>query len=187
MHIEAPPAPALSYTFTWDRKEFARFYRQLVRHARLSGFAKLATRLFPLLIAFTTLDTAYVAATRGIGAASGMIPWALVLLFWLGLFRLFTPGIVARQWEKQNCCVAHPMTRSLADDGLRVHCSMRDMKLAWPGIRRVVETKEFLIFFQTDRCAHYLPKRAIGSADELQRVRDFLIRHTPVQKAKDAV
>jgi hypothetical protein len=76
------------------------------------------------------------------------------------------------------------MTRELDDDGLRIHCSMRDMKLAWPGIRRVVETREFLIFFQTERCAHYLPKRAVGGPAELQRVRDFLIRHTPVQQAK---
>lgn len=184
MHIDAPPAPALSYTFGWDRQEFARFYRQLTRHARLGVFANLCIWAFVAMTVFNAAYTAYVAATRGFAAAAGMMPWVLMMVLYVAFFRLFTPFWIARKWERQNCCSAHPTTRELDEDGLRVRCSMRDMKLAWPGIRRVVETKEFLIFFQTERCAHYLPKRVVGGAAELQRVRDFLIRHAPLQRAK---
>ncbi|HSU14911.1 YcxB family protein [Longimicrobium sp.] len=184
MQLEASPAPALSYTFAWDRREFARFYRAHTRHARLGVVANLCIWGFVAMTAFNVLYTAYIAATRGIGTAAGMLPWVLMMVAYVAYFRLFAPAMVARRWEKQNCCAAHPTTRELSDDGLRIHCAMRDTKLAWPAIRRVVETKEFLIFFQTERYAHYLPKHALGGAAELQRVRGFLIRHTPVQSEK---
>lgn len=184
MQLETPAAATLSYTFSWDRKEFVRFYRALHRHARLGAINRIILRGVGVCAAGAVLLIVFLLATGRHEAASAAFPWTLIVLFWASMFRLLAPRSAAKQWEKQNCCAAHPMTRELSADGLRVLCPMRDTRLRWEGIQRAVETQAFFLFFQNDRCALYLPKRAVSGPGELQRVRDLVIRHTPLTAEK---
>jgi len=60
------------------------------------------------------------------------------------------------------------------DQGVKVTGRVFELKLAWQGIRKVVETKRFFLFFISTQMAQFLPKRAITSAQELSGLRQLV-------------
>jgi hypothetical protein len=93
---------------------------------------------------------------------------------WYALLRLGLPYLSARSFRRDNHCARHPMRRIVGAQGLRTECETTSTDVQWSGIHGVVETPEFFLFYVTPACAVQLPKRAIATPEEMDRLRSLL-------------
>jgi hypothetical protein len=180
MQTLAADSPAVSASFLWNRKEHQRLMRQVTRHAKLPGWYRHSGVLLYTAAALSVLLPMLTGNWEGVRAS---LPWALVLVFWLSVFPLLTPYVAAWSYPKQHPCVSKPFHVSLTDAGVRTTCDHSDTLVKWDGVRRVVETGDFFLFYVSDRCAHYLPVRALDGPAAMERARDFILRHAPLRHA----
>lgn len=174
----APP-PAVAVSFMWDRKEYQRLVRQVNRHAKKHPLLRFVTVAAIVMVTVSTLLPALFGDWRSVAAS---VPWALAVILFFTTITLAVPWMVARSYARQHPCVSQPFTVELADAELRTTCAHADVRVQWSGMRRAVETREFFLFYVTDACAHYLPKRALASPAELERARELVLRHLPLQQ-----
>jgi len=73
--------------------------------------------------------------------------------------------------RRRNKTVVGSYVFEIDEQGIRVSGAVFEMKLAWAGIPRVVETKRFFFFFISSQRAHYLPKRVITTDQQLAELR----------------
>jgi len=172
--------PAVSASFMWDPAEHRRLLRAITRHAKLPGWYRHSGVLLYAAAALSVLLPMLTGNWEGVRAS---FPWALVLAFWLALFRVLTPWLAVRSYPKQHPCVSSPFHVSLTDEGVRTTCDHSDVLVKWDGVRWAVETGDFFLFFVSDRCAHYLPVRALEGPAAVERARDFILRHAPLRRA----
>lgn len=162
----------MRFTFPYDRAEFIRAQRLAWRHAegawqhvaRVTGALGIAALVVGLVIPRA-------------GWADFLVRisvWLLMLAAWFWLYVWIIGPLAARQFEKQRPDAPHPNSVTLDETGYQVTSFSATTHLQWPGIRRAVETPEFLLLYLTKHHAYYLPKRAIPSADELHAVRRLL-------------
>jgi hypothetical protein len=180
---ESPAGPQVSpvhASFMWDRAEHYRLVREITRHAQLARTVGWVWVAMFAMVAFTAGVPLAQGNWEGLGAA---VPWALLLVFWFVLFRWGAPWNAARMYPKQHPCVSSPFHVALADEGVRTTCNHTDVLVRWGGVRRAVETREFFLLYTSDRCAHYLPKRALHGAGELASARETVLRHLPLKDA----
>jgi hypothetical protein len=88
------------------------------------------------------------------------------LVFALPITNLLSVSAVRRK----NKLIDGQQTFSFSDDGVHRSGALSDVTIRWGGIHRFVETRAFLLFFTSARCAVYLPKRVL-SAEDLASVR----------------
>jgi YcxB-like protein len=165
----------LTFEFTWDQAEHARLIRAITRH-QLTGWLRRsflalifgAVVLFMLLVPFLRPGASPWVVWR---AAA---PWVVILGIWFALLRLGLPYLSARSFRRDNHCARHPMRRIVSAQGLRIECETTSTDMRWSGIHGVVETAEFFLFFYTPVCAIQLPKRAIPTPIEMDRLRSLL-------------
>src|SRR5256885_2387582 len=100
--------------------------------------------------------------------AGSLGPANIVLIsFMLG----FTPLMTAFSvwlYRRRNKTAAGPFVYLIDQQGITISGRTFELKLAWQGILKVVETKRFFLFFTSPQMAQFLPKRCIPSAQELQ-------------------
>jgi hypothetical protein len=92
----------------------------------------------------------------------GALPWALLLIFWLFLFKWLQrrqASVVA----KRDPSVRGPQERSVDEQGFRSRGNGVAIEVPWHAIQRAVETTDFFLFFYTWQCAYYVPKRTLSS------------------------
>jgi hypothetical protein len=104
----------------------------------------------------------------------GALPWALLLFFWLFLFKWL------RRWQskavaKRDPSVRGPQERTVDEQGFHSRGNGVSVDVPWHALQRAVETEDFFLFFYTWQCAYYLPKRTLSST-QVEEVR----RHTHV-------
>jgi hypothetical protein len=172
---ESAAVAPLRFEFSWNEAEHARLIRAVLRH-RLTGWLSRAALpiicgaflLFLIVIPFSRPNPNPVAVWI---AAS---PWLLILGLWLIILRWGLPYIHARAFRRDSHCARHPMRRIVSAEGLRAECDTTSTDVRWHGMRGVVETPEFFLFYVTPSCAVELPKRAIATPNDLQYLRDIL-------------
>jgi hypothetical protein len=173
-------SPSLTARFMWDRDEHRRLVRQITVHA---SKGKSARKTYLTLGAIWVVIVMIPILMGDWGGAKAVFPWLLVLAFWLGLFRFGTPWLAARSYRKQHPCVSDPFGVTLDGEGVRSTCSHSDVLIRWSGVRQAIETREFFLFFYSDRCAAYLPKRALTAPGELGRARELTLTHVALRDA----
>jgi YcxB-like protein len=173
-------SPAVATRFMWDRKEHVRLLRQVTRHAKLSALARYSWAYVGGMLVLLVVVSAVTGNWEGMSTTA---PWLAIIALWFALFRFGLPYMAARGYPKQHPCVAKPFHVALTDQGVRTTCDHSDVLVKWNGVRRGVETDDFFLFYVTDRCAHYLPKRALDGPAAVERARDFILRHTPLRHA----
>jgi hypothetical protein len=155
------PIEPLSFQFTWDQAEHARMIRAVTRHQLTGWFRRSAVGLLrPGANPWVVWRAA--------------APWIVILGIWYALLRLGLPYLAAHTFRRDNHCARHPMRRVVGSQGLRTECETTSSTVQWSGIHGVVETAEFFLFYVTRVCAVQLPKRAIPTATELDRLRSLL-------------
>jgi hypothetical protein len=89
----------------------------------------------------------------------------------------FTPLLTALGvWlhRRRNMTSVGPFVYEIDDQNIRVTGGVFELKLAWQGIHKVVETKRFFLFFVSPRMAQFLPKRAVTNAEQLSELRQLV-------------
>jgi hypothetical protein len=173
-------SPAVATRFMWDRKEHVRLARQVTRHAKLSALARYSWAYLAGMLVLVLVVSAVTGTLEGM---STIVPWLAIVALWVTLFRFGFPYMAAYGYPKQHPCVANPFQVALTDQGVRTTCDHSDVLVKWDGVRRAVETDDFFLFYVTDRCAHYLPKRALDGPAAVERARDFILHHVPLRHA----
>jgi hypothetical protein len=178
----APASPEihpLVFRFGWDRAEFQRFYRALVRHrTRTLGTS------FVLWVPYGFMVLALVYLVAGLaahsaGAMAQSLPWVLMLGFWGAVLRWVRPSTAARNYQAKTNPYFDPddMHRVVDADGLEAGAPRARSRLAWPALHKVVETDEFFLFYTSPACAIHLPQRAIPDQATRERLREMVRTH----------
>jgi YcxB-like protein len=169
------PVEPLSFQFTWDQAEHARMVRAVTHHQLTGWFRRSAVGLIlGGFILFLLLVPLLRPGTNPWVVWRAAAPWIVILGIWYALLRLGLPYLAARTFRRDNHCARHPMRRVVGGQGLRMECETTSSTVQWSGIHGVVETAEFFLFYVTPVCAIQLPKRAIPTATELDRLRSLL-------------
>lgn len=172
-------SPSISARFLWDRDEHRRLVRQITIHAKKSKVVRYTW--FVIVPVWALLLLISVWAGGGLSTLKSVFPWLLVVSFWMALFRFGAPWLAARTYPKQHPCVTSPFGVTLDGEGVRSTCNHSDVLIRWDGVRRAIETRDFFLFFYNDRCAAYLPKRALAVPGELERARELILTHVPLR------
>jgi hypothetical protein len=134
--------------------------------------------LFLLLLSGSLIFAVVVSQDRP-AVLIALVPWLLLILLWLSFARWGTGWLQAWNAKRLDPNTAHPFEHVLAESGIQVHAHTTSTDLKWIGVYKVMEMPDLFLFYYNKRCAHYLPKRAIASAAELQAVRAFIRAHVP--------
>jgi YcxB-like protein len=169
------PVEPLSFQFTWDQAEHARMIRAVTRHRLTGWFRRSAVEL--ILGGFVVFVLLIPLLRRGanpwiVWRAAAL--WIVILAMWYVLLRLALPYLAACSFRRDNHCARRPMRRVVSSQGLRTECETTSTDVRWSGVHGVVETPEFFLFYVTPVCAVQLPKRAIATPMELNRLRSLL-------------
>lgn len=165
----------MTFQFTWDQAEHARLVRAVTRHQLTGWFRRSALGLiFGALFLFMFLVPFLRPGANPWVVWRAAAPWLVILGLWYALLRLGLPYLSARSFGRDNHCARHPMRRIVSAGGLRTECETTSTDIQWSGIHGVVETPEFFLFYVTPVCAIQLPKRAIATPVELDRLRGLL-------------
>ena len=105
---------------------------------------------------------------------------AVVLLFFpLIVFpiHLALPAYMAWLTRRQSALWAGEQEFAFSDAGIRTRGAAATGALRWDAIMRVAETSRFILFFTSDQCGYFVPKSALGSANEAADLADFIRAH----------
>jgi hypothetical protein len=100
------------------------------------------------------------------------IPWFFFALMWSVTVPV-SLRIAARRLPRNAPSVLAPQERELDEGGYHSRGGGVSVDVAWETMHRVLETKEFLVFFVTRKAADYIPKRVLD-ADTLAAARALL-------------
>jgi YcxB-like protein len=127
----------------------------------------------PLLTLVIMLATGY-DFTRP--AVFGLPTWAVLLLGPAFMF-VFLPlchALNVWQMRRRNASVSGVLTFAVTGEGFESHGGSFDVRLRWDAIHRVVETRDFFLFYVAAAVAHFIPKACVGSPEELQAIRRII-------------
>jgi hypothetical protein len=153
---------AYAYTFEFARGEHIRATRAIYKHRMHDRWRRRFLLLSVLL--FAAFVVANTAADLRRGRFPGMFAAWVVFAAWPFL-PLLNGYLAARKWEQLNPAKHRTVSFRVGDDGIRSTSFPGSVDLRWAGIKQVIETSEFLLFFMTHQAAAYLPKRAVPDVD----------------------
>jgi hypothetical protein len=103
----------------------------------------------------------------------------------LGFPLLWLLGMPLQQrWSAAKAYRTTPAARGdrtfkFDDDGITIDGGLSSGRLEWPAIVRVVETRDLLLLVLGSQVAHFIPKVAFGSTDEIEHFRQLVARKVP--------
>jgi hypothetical protein len=102
--------------------------------------------------------------------------WVIVL-FLVALYFL-APWVREQAIRRQyrNPTVPGPQTIVFTDKGLEMAGPITTVALSWEAILKVVEVRDFFLFYVSDELAHYLPRHAVSGPDA-DSLRMVIARH----------
>jgi hypothetical protein len=165
-----------AYTFPWDAGEYTRAVAAIGRHMR-TGRAMQVFWWVVILVFGLSVAIILARADDPVAALVPITPWLLLFLASMATGRWVLPRLHARRFARESPDARHPLTVGVGAEGIEVASFSSSGRLSWNGIHRVVETPEFFLFYINPRLAHYLPKHAISSEDELGQVRRIARLH----------
>lgn len=162
----------MRFEFDFDAREYRRCFRRIVWHGRhpgwVFGFAVMGAGTAWFLVVIARALTG-----GGLVALIGFLPWGVLATLWLLATLFWLPFAAARTYRK-----FFPGTQSMefTEDALVASSSSASSTRAWSAFSRVLEVRDFFLFYVGRDAASALPKRVIRDAAELNEVRGFLRR-----------
>lgn len=121
--------------------------------------------------------TGAVVAIAGVVLGDARVAWRLapslvVVGVLLLLFFRMTGWVHAWQVGRDDPNVAHPIVHTFDATGLQVATHSARVHLSWDGVHKVRETENMFLTYYSPRYAYFLPKRVVGSAANVDNLRD---------------
>lgn len=163
MHMSAP----LVYQFHLDPAETVRASRLVLQRGRSAWLRWL---VWPLLLGMAILYLVTGYSWRDLQLLG-------IAALFLGSLEVLAP--IIQRWQVRRTFAEMPTTRStqlfhFSDAGLQMSAGAASTTVGWDVVLEARETREFFLFFFARRRAYYLPKRAVGKAEDQRILRDFL-------------
>jgi len=177
LSAEADPQ-RLAYSRDWTREEHILLQKALLGEVWRRGPLRVVRLGFLLVIGAGALVLLYNAFIGNLTPLARAVPWVLLIGFWYLLFTWMLPRSSARAYLKFH---QGPQRFALTPDAVESGCDVCSNQLRWSTIQRAVETPEFFLLFYTSQCACFLPKRALQTPEEQERVRAAIRRYLPEQ------
>jgi hypothetical protein len=157
----------LTYQFHLDPAETVRASRLVLQRG---GFARLRWLVWPLLLGMAMLYLATGYSWRDLQLLG-------IAALFLGSLELLAP--IIQRWQVRRTFAEMPTAREtqvfrFSDTGLQMSAGASSTTVGWDVVQEARETREFFLLFFAKRRAYYLPKRAVGSADDQRILRDLL-------------
>jgi len=169
--------PPQEYRFRWTAATHRSFYRALQREVSRRGVLRFVVPGAIVVVVAVTLLAIIGARVPAGTVLLTLSPYLVLFALWLALLKWGLPYVSAYSYRRAHApCIPHDQIRVVNADGFEARCVTSTVQVRWPGIVRVVETPEFLLFFTTPSCAIQLPKRAVPSEEALEELRTSL-RH----------
>jgi hypothetical protein len=148
-----------TFRYDWNKAEHVRAGRDVARHVKALRIGFWVLVVFLIVVA---VIGGLAALARGRSVIWSLLPWWLLMIFWLWLLTVGVRRMQARAYAKLHGQVPFDVQFTITDTGVRTESPIASTELKWPVIKRVVETKEFLLFFYNWQCAVCLPRRAVA-------------------------
>lgn len=106
----------------------------------------------------------------------GLPAWLALLLGPLYVF-LFLPlchALNVWQMRRKNVPIHGALTWTVTTEGFESRGGTFDVRIRWDAINRIVETKEFFLFYIAATTAHFIPKACAVSAEDLTTARTII-------------
>ncbi len=101
----------------------------------------------------------------------------LAILILLGL--LVFPYLRMYAAFRKSDYLSKPRTYTFAASGVRIESEDSSTECKWALFRKIVETRKVFLLMYDGRAGAYLPKRCLGSPEEVQRLRQLIREHAP--------
>jgi hypothetical protein len=115
----------------------------------------------------------------------GIPAWAALALGPVFVFVVIPLCHAVNVWQarRRNVSVQGVLAFTVTAEGFESHGGSFDVKLRWDAIHRVVETRQFFLFYVATAIAHFIPKNCVDSPEALQNIRT-IIREAVGDRAK---
>jgi YcxB-like protein len=157
----------LTFELVLDPAETVRASQEIERRARTRG--ALGLWLFWLLIPLS-MAISFRAPARVLLACLALMGIAVLLAAVL-------PAIRRRQVRNVYAgtpALAGPQRYEFTQDGLAVSNESVSNLIRWSGFVEAAETPEFFLLYYSKKCAYYVPRRILGSEEQVDAVRRLL-------------
>jgi hypothetical protein len=174
--MDSPP----SYSFDWRSREHASVTAFLVRQQSKDGIWR-ALRWG--IVIFLALAAAVVLASALLGDLASVLQLGPLTALVGGIvygFPTITGRLQAWRVARTDPNVSSPIIHTLTASGLQIGMKTISAELRWDGMHSVGETPSMFLFYYNKRRAYYLPKRVVGSPQEVSELKDRIMAHLPV-------
>ncbi len=174
--------PKLSFRFSFQPWEHYRALRAISNR----GAMRVTTYLFGLVVPLAFLALTLMAQVTDPELPPPGFRDLWIVVFLPAVYFLLIPALYL--WKAYRLQIDEPskegeQTRSLSAAGLKISGPRMSVDLSWDGIRRIIETREFFLFFGSKSCAMYIPKRLLAEPNGVQEARRLILENAR-QKAR---
>ena len=169
----AAASDTLDFAYTWNVKE----------HAHAQHVIRLRNESTRLLFAGAVAVAIIANAIAGYYAINDdpvplryTLPGSLVFVvaLWLALWSY--GWLDAWRQRRTDSSLQYPIHLIIGGHGLRVRGKTAEVALRWKAMKRVTETRDFILFYFAHDKAYYLPKRVVA-ADQVGGLRAMIATH----------
>lgn len=153
------------YSWQWTQRDHILASGQVRKHAIRNWLSKALPYLMviPLVILACAAVLDPNQSAMSILFSSG--PYIVMIGVWFGILYYWVPRATARRLSTQDPSTRGPIRHTITDTSFAVTSVSAATTLNWDHMKQVVETPDFLLFYYSNNCAYFTPRRAIPDAD----------------------
>jgi hypothetical protein len=118
------------------------------------------------------------------------VAWSQLGYLWFAIVFLAAIQILGPMWQRRmirrefasNPSARAPRRVVFSPTGILTSSGPSTSSVEWEGVNQVAETSEFFLFRTGKYTGFFFPKRAVGSEESLNDLRELLKRSTHVSK-----
>ena len=108
-------------------------------------------------------------ATGNISAAQNILPFSILVLFWLAI-----PQISSRRQRATRRYLAEPISYVFDAEGMRLTAPSFSTSLKWSIFREVRETNSLILLYEAPNLAYIVPKRFLSSNGDVTNLKAII-------------
>ena len=168
--------PVVQARFDWQFAETVRAARHIMLRRTSKRWLRHARSALVVVLVIGLVLIALGAATGGRTDVLIILPFLLLVLLWIALLTGWLAPFAVWQLRRNNPQIVKGQEHLISAQGYQTTCGAATSRMAWDGLIRVVETKEFFLAYPLRNAAYYLPKRALSN-DDIRALRELFRLH----------